>query len=76
MCIRDRGVGYNGNMTLGAAAVGGMLIGMLCQIMVVPALFFIFQKIQEKIKPLEFADDNAQIDTELMQYTRPVELQK
>lgn len=70
------GVGYNGNMTLGAAAVGGMLIGMLCQIMVVPALFFIFQKIQEKIKPLEFADDNAQIDTELMQYTRPVELQK
>ena len=30
------GVGYNGNMTLGAAAVGGMLIGMLCQIMIVP----------------------------------------
>ena len=30
-------------MTLGAAAVGGMLVGMLCQIMVVPALFYIFQ---------------------------------
>lgn len=70
------GVGYNGNMTLGAAAVGGMLIGMLCQIMVVPALFFIFQKIQEKIKPLTFDDDSAHVDTELMQYTRPVELQK
>ncbi|MDE6354160.1 MAG: efflux RND transporter permease subunit [Prevotella sp.] len=70
------GVGYNGNMTLGAAAVGGMLIGMICQIMVVPALFFIFQKIQEKIKPLTFDDDSAQVDTELMQYTRPVELQK
>lgn len=70
------GVGYNGNMTLGAAAVGGMLIGMLCQIMVVPALFYIFQKIQEKIKPLTFDDDSAHVDTELMQYTRPVELQK
>lgn len=70
------GVGYNGNMTLGAAAVGGMLIGMLCQIMVVPALFFVFQRIQEKIKPLTFDDDSAHVDTELMQYTRPVELQK
>ena len=70
------GVGYNGNMTLGAAAVGGMGIGMICQIMVVPALFFIFQKIQERIKPLEFKDDNAKVDTEMMQYTRPVELQK
>ena len=70
------GVGYNGNMTLGAAAVGGMLIGMLCQIMVVPALFYIFQKLQEKMKPLKFEDENTGVDTELMQYTRPVELQK
>ena len=65
------GVGYNGNMTLGAAAVGGMLIGMLCQIMVVPALFYIFQKLQEKIKPIEFEDDNASVDTEIKQYTNP-----
>lgn len=70
------GVGYNGNMTLGAAAVGGMLIGMLCQIMVVPALFYIFQKLQEKMKPLKFEDESTGVDTELMQYTRPVELQK
>ena len=71
------GVGYNGNMTLGAAAIGGMLIGMLCQIMVVPALFFIFQKLQEKIKPIEFDDeDNSTVDTELLQYTRPVDMQK
>lgn len=70
------GVGANGNMTLGASAIGGMLIGMLCQIMIVPALFVIFQTLQEKIKPLEFDDDNAHVDTELLQYTRPVELQK
>lgn len=67
------GVGYNGNMTLGAAAVGGMLIGMLCQIMIVPALFYVFQTLQERIKPIEFEDDNAAVDTELLQYTRPVE---
>ena len=44
------GVGYNGNMrsSPGAAAIGGMLIGMLCQIMVVPALFYIFQTLRER----------------------------
>lgn len=67
------GVGKNGNQTLGAAAVGGMLIGTLCQLFVVPALFAAFQWLQEKIKPIEFNDDNAHIDTELLQYTRPVE---
>ena len=65
------GVGYNGNMTLGAAAVGGMLIGMLCQIMVVPALFYIFQTLQEKIKPIEFEGDSANVDSEIRQYTNP-----
>ncbi|TGX82872.1 efflux RND transporter permease subunit [Palleniella muris] len=73
------GAGYNGNMTLGAAAIGGMLIGMLCQIMVVPALFYIFQVLQEKIKPIEFDDNNANVDSELRQYTNPyaaAELQK
>ncbi|MCD7714242.1 MAG: efflux RND transporter permease subunit [Prevotella sp.] len=66
------GVGYNGNMTLGAAAIGGMLIGMLCQIMVVPALFYIFQHLQEKVKPIEFDDNVASVDTELLQYTGPL----
>lgn len=71
------GVGYNGNMTLGAAAIGGMLIGMLCQIMVVPALFYIFQTLQEKVKPLEFEDEEAaSVDTELLQYSRPIENNK
>lgn len=67
------GVGANGNMTLGAAAIGGMLVGTFCQVLVVPALFVIFQTLQEKLKPIEFGDDNAHIDTELLQYTRPVE---
>ena len=66
------GVGKNGNQTLGAAAVGGMLIGTLLQVFVVPALFAVFQWLQEKVKPIEFEDDNAQIDTELLQYTHPL----
>lgn len=75
--LMPMGVGYNGNMTLGAAAIGGMLIGMLCQIMVVPALFYIFQYLQEKVKPLEFEDDDvSSVDTELLQYMHPVEKQK
>ena len=48
-----------------------MLIGTLCQLFIVPALFAVFQWLQEKIKPLEFADDNAHVDTELLQYTHP-----
>ena len=67
------GVGKNGNQTLGAAAVGGMLIGTLCQVFVVPALFAVFQWLQERFRPIDFADDDAQIDTELLQYTRPAE---
>ncbi len=70
------GVGYNGNMTLGAAAIGGMLIGMICQLLIVPALFYIFQYLQEKVKPLEFDDETAAVDTELLQYTRPIDTQK
>ncbi|MBQ1584565.1 MAG: efflux RND transporter permease subunit, partial [Muribaculaceae bacterium] len=45
------GVGKNGNQTLGAAAVGGMLIGTILQLFVVPTLFVIFQTLQEKISP-------------------------
>ena len=51
------GVGHNGNQTLGAAAVGGMLIGTLCQVFVVPALFVFFQHLQERIKPINFEDE-------------------
>ncbi len=71
------GVGKNGNQTLGAAAVGGMLIGTLLQIFVVPTLFVIFQSLQEKVSPMKFEDDeNPEIAAELKQYAhRPVEYQ-
>lgn len=65
------GVGANGNRALGTAAVGGMLIGMICQIFVVPALFVIFQYLQEKVKPIEWEDmDNSDVKTEIEQYAK------
>ncbi|MFR9649354.1 MAG: efflux RND transporter permease subunit [Rikenellaceae bacterium] len=47
------GVGANGNRTIGAGAVGGMLVGTLALLFIVPALFVIFQTIQEKFKKVE-----------------------
>jgi len=70
------GVGKNGNQTLGAAAVGGMLIGTLCQVLVVPTLFVIFQSIQERISPMKFEDDEIHhgVASEIEQYAhRPVD---
>ena len=56
-----------GHCALGAGAVGGMLIGMICQIFIVPALFVVFQIIQEKIKPLKW---NDQVISEIEQYSK------
>ena len=70
------GVGKNGNQTLGAAAVGGMLLGTLFQIVVVPGLFVIFQSLQEKFRPMKFEGDeeNTDVATEISQYAhRPVD---
>ena len=65
------GVGANGNNALGAGSIGGMLIGMILQVFIVPALFVIFQTIQEKFTPIKWKDtDNAGIESELEQYSR------
>lgn len=65
------GVGANGNRALGVGSIGGMLIGMILQILIVPALFVAFQLIQEKITPLKWEDtDNAGIESEIEQYSR------
>ncbi len=65
------GVGANGNNTLGYAAIGGMLVGTLCQIFVVPALFVMFQSLQERFTPMKFEDlGNSDVKAELEQYVR------
>ena len=63
------GVGAHGNRTLGTSAIGGMLIGMIFQIFIVPVLFVVFQYLQEKVKPLEWDDlDNSDMNAEIEQY--------
>ena len=51
------GVGANGNSTLGSGVIGGMIVGTLALLFLVPTLFIVFQTLQEKIKPLEFDPD-------------------
>lgn len=48
------GVGANGNRSLGAGVVGGMLIGTIALLFIVPALFCVFQYLQEKSRPMQF----------------------
>jgi len=45
------GVGANGNISIGVGTVGGMLIGTLALIIIVPVLFIVFQWIEEKVMP-------------------------
>ncbi|MDP4187488.1 MAG: efflux RND transporter permease subunit [Bacteroidota bacterium] len=60
------GLGANGNRSIGIGAAGGMLVGTLLGIFVIPTLFVIFQSLQEKVsrKPaikLEEADKGEEI---------------
>ncbi len=47
------GVGANGNRSIGVGAVGGMFIGTMIGILVIPAMFVIFQTLQEKVKKID-----------------------
>ncbi|MBD5203873.1 MAG: efflux RND transporter permease subunit [Bacteroidales bacterium] len=64
------GAGRNGNQALGSGAIGGMLIGMVLQVLVVPVLFVAFQTLQEKISPIKWHDkDNSGMSSEIEQYS-------
>ena len=43
------GVGANGNHSLGVGTIGGMVIGTIALLFIVPVLFVIFQSIEEKV---------------------------
>ncbi|MFI3322024.1 MAG: efflux RND transporter permease subunit [Rikenellaceae bacterium] len=45
------GVGANGNISLGVGTVGGMLVGTIALLFIVPVLFIFFQNLQERIAP-------------------------
>jgi HAE1 family hydrophobic/amphiphilic exporter-1 len=53
------GVGANGNNTIGAGVVGGMVVGTLALLFVLPALFIVCQWIQEKIRPIKVKETNT-----------------
>ena len=52
--VLSHGVGANGNSTLGTGVVGGMIIGTLALLFLVPSLFVVFEWLQEKVKPIKF----------------------
>ena len=59
------GVGANGNRSLGTGAVGGMVVGTLALLFIVPSLFIAFQWLQERIRPIQIEPSHDwQIQTE------------
>lgn len=45
------GVGANGNISIGVGTVGGMLVGTVALLFIVPVLFVVFQHIEERVSP-------------------------
>jgi HAE1 family hydrophobic/amphiphilic exporter-1 len=64
------GAGANGNRALGAGSIGGMLIGMIFQVLIVPALFVTFQILNEKISPIKWKtqETGGTIENEIEQF--------
>ncbi|MDE1191225.1 MAG: efflux RND transporter permease subunit [Arachidicoccus sp.] len=57
--IFSSGVGANGNHSIGFGAIGGMLFGTCLGVFVIPALYILFQGLQEKIGKKKYdADGN------------------
>ena len=54
--VISTGIGANGNRSIGVGAVGGMLVGTVIGILVIPAMYVIFQTLQEKVKKLEIEE--------------------
>ncbi len=58
--VLSSGVGANGNHSLATGAAFGMLIGTFLGVLVIPVMFVIFQSIQERIKPINFEEVEAE----------------
>ncbi|MGN1263707.1 MAG: efflux RND transporter permease subunit [Prevotella sp.] len=55
------GAGANGNSSLGTGVVGGMLIGTLALVFVVPVFYIVFEYLQEKVRPPLHEEADAQV---------------
>lgn len=58
------GAGANGNSSLGTGVVGGMLIGTLALLFVVPVFYIIFEYLQERIRPALKTGADTQVEAE------------
>jgi HAE1 family hydrophobic/amphiphilic exporter-1 len=60
------GAGAIGNRSIGTGAVGGMLVGTVLGVFVIPVLFVVFQSLQEKISgpAKNYDDDGAEAGTD------------
>ena len=64
------GAGANGSRTVGVGTVGGMLLGTVGLLFIVPALFVIFQTLQERFKPVAFEPSDDPLILEEMKKQR------
>ena len=55
------GVGAVGNRSIGMGAVGGMLVGTILGVFVIPILFIIFQSLQERISGKPFEEKEVEV---------------
>lgn len=57
------GAGAYGNRSIGTGAIGGMLVGTVLGVFVIPGLFIIFQSLQEKIRANKYDENDELIIT-------------
>lgn len=57
------GAGAVGNKSIGISAIGGMLIGTLIGVLVIPTLFVIFQSLQERVSKYKISTTDDDLDT-------------
>ncbi len=56
--VLAEGPGKIGNRTIGTAAAGGMLLGTVCGVLIIPGLYYIFGSIAAKIKLIKIQNNN------------------
>ena len=71
------GAGANGNRTIGAGVVGGMIVGTMAILYTVPVFFIFFEYLQEKIRPAmkveadqQFLQEQAHSHEEQAEYSK------
>ena len=59
--VIEGGAGANGNRALALGVIGGMSIGTVALLFVVPAFFIVFQKLHERFQGKEVKVDNNEV---------------